>query len=104
MVTGVYVVVALFQFGTYPVFTELVGVAMSSPAAFDLLDKYNYKKVIASEYEMTIEEKRDRLKRDFGIRSDTNKTYYEERRRFEYQIKDDEEKHLVDVIFTIYEA
>lgn len=103
MLTGMYVVVALFNFGTYPVFTELVGVAWNSPVAFELLDKYDCEKVIASKYEMTITEKMDRLKRDFG-KTDAKKMYYEERRQFTYQIKDDDEKHLVDVTFTIYEV
>lgn len=104
MITGAFVVVALFNFGDFPVFTDLVGVAEDSFRAFELLDDYDYEKVIASKYEMTITENLHSLKREFGTRSTTGKSYYEEHRHFTYRVKGEEEKYPVDVIFTIYEA
>lgn len=90
MITGVFVVIALFNFGDYPIFTDLVGVAEDSMRAFKLLDDYDYEKVIDFKHEMTITEKPNSLKREFGTRSTTGKSYYEEWRHFTYQVKGEE--------------
>lgn len=102
MIYGKYVIVALFDFKDYPIFTELVGIAHDSKEAFWALENYDYKKVIASKYEMTIEEKR--MAKEFGSRSITKKAYYEEHHHLEYQIKGEEEKYPVEVTITIFES
>lgn len=98
-----YVVIALFEFSEGPVFNELVGVKDQARDAFDMLEAYDYKKVIASTYEMQIEEVR-KPRKDFGLTSETKKMFYEERRYFCYQVDGENKKFPVTVTFTIYQA
>lgn len=96
-----YVIVALFNFGDFPVFNELVGVKNNSRDAFRALEDYDCKKVIASKYEMKIDEVARPLK-EFGIRAE--KLFYEETHKFKYQIDGDEEAYPVTVTLSIFQA
>lgn len=98
-----YVIVALFDFGEFPIFNKLVGTAKDSRIAFDKLDKYDCEKVIGSKYEMSIEEDAPRSK-EIGIQEDSSKLFYEETRRYRYQIKGEEEKYPVKVTLSIFQA
>lgn len=101
--SDLYVIVALFDFGEFPVFNKLVGTAKDSRMAFDKLEKYDCEKVIGSKYEMAIEETPCRTK-EIGIQEDTGKVFYEEVRRYNYQIKGEEEKYPVKVTLSIFQA
>ena len=100
-----YVIVALFDFGEFPIFNELVGTTGNITQAFYMLDDYDCKKIIGSKYEMDIEENLKVRGKSIGIRKDTdNKVYYEELRHYTYQIKGEEEKYPVKVTLSIFQA
>ena len=103
---GKYVVMALFVFddGYGPYFDRIVGIASTPMDAFDILEAYDYKKVIAAGNEMTITEV-GKVRKEFGTNSDYyDLAFYDEKRHFNYQIVGAEEKGSVFVEFTIYET
>ena len=99
-----FAVIALFDFGKDgPVFTEFVAGVSESFSAFCALDRYDVKKVIASTYTMNIIEILSLRHKEFGVKKETNKLFYEEQRNYEYCISGDEESYRVKVTLTIYE-
>lgn len=99
-----YVVVALFNFEDFPVFNMLIGTANNIARAFQIMDDYDYKKVIASKYEMTVEENLAVRGKTIGHQEGTTKIFYEELRHYTYQIKGEEEKYPVKVTLSIFQA
>ena len=97
----IYVIVALYNFdGGFPVFNELIGVASDTQEAFQKMERYDYQKVIRSDYEMEIDEVG--TAREFGMRN--GKLFYEERRKYQYRIHGEEAKGIVHVTFSIFES
>ena len=101
-----YVIVALYIFdNAFPIFTDLVGITSNSADAFDKLEAYDCKKVIAADYNMTI----NRVQSDgkdaskwFGDRND--RFEYDEERYYEYRCEGCDETGFVKVVYTIYSA
>ena len=97
-----YVIMALFNIdGGLTVFNELIGVAGNVIDAFEKMEAYDYKKVIRSDYQMTIAEA-GKPRKEFGVKN--GKSFYEERRKYWYQVNGEVEKGSADVIFSIFEV
>ena len=97
-----YVIIALFNIdkGT-TVFNELIGVARTTGEAFDRMARYDYAKVIRSNYEMTIEEV-GKPRKHIGLKGE--KVYYEETNKYSYLIKGETEKGHAEVTYSIIEV
>ena len=97
-----YVIVALFDIDNETtIFNELIGISPTTTGAFYSMENYDYCKVIRSHYNMTIEEI-GKPRKEFGVRN--GKLYYEEVRKYSYQIIGETEKGTAKITYSIFEA
>ena len=100
--TNRYVVMVLFNIDNgYTVFADLIGITPCTSDAFYMMESYDHEKVIAANYKMHIVEV-GRTHKEFGVRNETQKMYYEERHVFEYLIEGANEKGSAEVTYTIF--